>query len=325
MLRRRAVLQGLSAFALPSGLGSAWAEAPYPNKPITVIVPAAAGGGSDTCARAVAEKMRQIIGTPLIVDNRAGATGDIGLRAVGSAAPDGYTLCNVSAANTANEAARPDKSYSVTSNLRPIGKVGVSAFTLVVARSLGVKSVEEFIEYAKARPGKLCYGSVGPGSSQHLVMEMFCAAAGMQMTHVPYRGEIKAVPDLIEGNIHAMFMAGAKPFVSSGKILGLATTNRTTWPSMPELRPIGDSAALKGFYYNGWNGLMVPTKTPDAIVRKLSSALVLALRDETTITALRTASYEPGKGTPEDLADHIRAEVVNFKRIITERHLTFPD
>jgi len=325
MLRRRAILQGLAASSVPLALDTSRAEATYPNKPITVIVPAAAGGGSDTCARAVAEKMRQALGTPVIVDNRAGATGDIGLRAVGSAAPDGYMLCNVSAANTANEAARPDKAYSVTGNLRPVGKVGVSAFTLVVAPSLGVKTVEDFIGYAKARPGKLCYGSVGPGSSQHLVMEMFCAAAGMQMTHVAYRGEIKAVPDLIEGNIHAMFMAGAKPFVSSGKVLGLATTNRTTWPSMPELRPIGDSEALKGFHYNGWNGLMVPVKTPDAIVRKLSSALVATLRDEPTITALRTASYEPGKGTPEDLADHIRAEVINFKRIIAERRLTFPD
>jgi len=265
MLTRRTLLQSVPCALLPAA-ASAAQDKDYPDKPIMLVVPTAAGGGLDISARAAAHHMKQTLGVPLIVDNRAGATGDIALRAVAGAAPDGYMATFTSAANSANEAARPGRSYPMSEKLRPVGKLGVSAFTLCVSRQLGVKTLEEFIAYTKARPGRVAYASVGHGSNHNLVMEMLCAAAGLDMIHVPYRGEVAAAPDLMEGSVQAMLMAGAKPYVSTGKVVGLATTNRTAWAAMPGLPPIASLASLSGFHYNGWNGLMVPLKTPDGVI-----------------------------------------------------------
>ena len=213
------------------------------------------------------------LGQPLVVENITGATGNIGLERVGGAAPDGYTIAQASAANTANWAARPKASFDIVNGLKPIGKVCVAAFTLAVAPGLGVKTVEEFIRYAKANAGKLSYGSIGYGSSQHLVAEMFAAMTGLDMVHVPFRGEPPVAAEMAAGRIQMMFMAGAKPFLDGGLIVGLATTNRDTWPPIPALPPIGKSSVLPGFSYNGWNGLLAPKGTPDAVVRRLSDAL----------------------------------------------------
>src|SRR5262249_48608058 len=146
----------------------------------------------------------------LVVENITGATGNIGLERVANAAPDGYTIAQASAANTANLAARPKASFDLAGGLKPIGKVCIAAFSVVVAPSLGVKTVEEFIRHAKANPGKLSYGSIGYGSSQHLVGEMFAAMTGTDILHVPFRGESAVAPELAAGRIHMMFMAGAQ-------------------------------------------------------------------------------------------------------------------
>ena len=264
------------------------------------------------------------LGQPLSVENITGATGNIGLERVANAAPDGYTIVQASAANTANWVARPKVSFDIVNGLKPIGKVCVAAFTLVVSPALGVKTVEEFIRYAKANPGKLSYGSIGYGSSQHLVAEMFAAMTGLDILHVPFRGEPPVAAEMAAGRIHMMFMAGAKPFLDGGLIVGLATTNRDTWIPMPSLPPIGKSA-LPGFSYNGWNGLMAPKGTPDAIVQRLSEALKRALAGEKARSIIQSLGNDVGAGTPEDLAAQIRWDVSNFKRIIDERHLSFPE
>ena len=310
--------------ALLSGISFAAAAAAFPEKPIRVIVPTAIGGPSDLCIRTVTDVMFANLGQPLTVENITGATGNIGLERVAAAAPDGYTIAQASAANTANWAARPKASFDIVNNLKPIGKVCVAALTLAVAPALGVKTVEDFIRYAKANAGKLSYGSIGYGSSQHLVGEMFAAMTGLDMVHVPFRGEPAVAQEMAAGRIQMMFMAGAKPFVDGGLIVGLATTNRETWVPMPALPPIGKSA-LPGFSYNGWNGLLAPKGTPDAVVRRLSAALVQALADEKVRAIIRTLGNDAGAGTPEDLAAQIRSDITNFKRIIDERHLTFPE
>ena len=309
--------------ALLSGISFA-AAAAFPEKPIRVIVPTAIGGPSDLCIRTVTDVMFANLGQPLTVENITGATGNIGLERVAAAAPDGYTIAQASAANTANWAARPKASFDIVNNLKPIGKVCVAALTLAVAPALGVKTVEDFIRYAKANAGKLSYGSIGYGSSQHLVGEMFAAMTGLDMVHVPFRGEPAVAQEMAAGRIQMMFMAGAKPFVDGGLIVGLATTNRETWVPMPALPPIGKTA-LPGFSYNGWNGLLAPKGTPDAVVRRLSAALVQALADEKVRAIIRTLGNDAGAGTPEDLAAQIRSDITNFKRIIDERHLTFPE
>ena len=310
--------------ALLSGISFAAAAAAFPEKPIRVIVPTAIGGPSDLCIRTVTDVMFANLGQPLTVENITGATGNIGLERVAAAAPDGYTIAQASAANTANWAARPKASFDIVNNLKPIGKVCVAALTLAVAPALGVKTVEDFIRYAKANAGKLSYGSIGYGSSQHLVGEMFAAMTGLDMVHVPFRGEPAVAQEMAAGRIQMMFMAGAKPFVDGGLIVGLATTSRETWAPMPALPPIGKTA-LPGFSYNGWNGLLAPKGTPDAVVRRLSAALVQALADEKVRAIIRTLGNDAGAGTPEDLAAQIRSDITNFRRIIDERHLTFPE
>jgi tripartite-type tricarboxylate transporter receptor subunit TctC len=299
--------------------------AAFPDKPIRVIVPTAVGGPSDLCIRAVAEAMSASLGKPVVVENVSGATGNIGLERVAAAAPDGYTLAQASAANTANLAARPKASFDIVNNLKPVGKVCSAAFTLAIAPSIRAKTVDELVRLAKANPGKFAYGSVGHGSSQHLVGEMFAAATGLDLLHVPFRGESAAAPELAAGRIQLMFMAGAKPFMDGGLITGVATTNRETWAPIPALPPIGGSAALPGFSYNGWNGLLAPRGTPEEIVRRLSEALTRALTAEKTRAAIFALGNAPGAGTPDELATQVRADISNFKRIIEVRHLTFPE
>ena len=320
----RAVFQRFSIAALLSASVAATAVAAYPEKAIRVIVPTAVGGPSDLCIRAVAEAMSADLGQPVVVENVTGATGNIGLQRVAAAASDGYTLSQASAANTANVAARPASSFDIVNGMRPVGKVCVASFTLAVAPSLGVKTVDDFIRYAKANSGKLAYGSIGHGSSQHLVAEMFGAVIGVDLLHVPFRGESAAATEIAGGRVHMMFMAGAKPFMDSGLIVGLATTHRETWPPIPALAPIGRTA-LPGFSYNGWNGLFAPKGTPDAVVQRVSAALVKALRTEKARTAIRALGNEPAEGTPGELAAQVQSDITKFRRIIEDRKLTFPE
>ena len=319
----RATVSAFAAVAL--SLAAAAQAAFFPDKPIRVIVPTAIGGPSDLCVRAVADAMRADLNQSLIVENITGATGNIGLERVGAAAADGYTLSQASAGNTANQAARPKAAYDIANNLKPVGKICQAAFSLVVAPALKVKSVDEFVRYAKTQQGKLSFGSIGHGSSQHLVGEMFAAQAGLDMLHVPFRGEALVAPEMAAGRIHLMFMAGGKPFIDGGLVVGLATTHRETWPPIPALPPIGKTAALPGFSYNGWNGLLAPKDTPDDVVRRISAALVKALASENVRATIRALGNEPGAGTPEELAAQIRSDLANFRRIIDERKLTFPE
>jgi tripartite-type tricarboxylate transporter receptor subunit TctC len=323
MTNRRDFIGGMAALSLAPFAREALAQ-DYPNKPIRLIGTTQPGGGADVCARLVAERLGSVLGVSVIVENQTGATGNIALQSTARAAADGYTLAFPTAANTANLAARPKQAFDIVGDLRPVGKVGVAAFTLAVSPTLGVNTVEQFLELARRRKD-LVYASIGHGSSQHLVAEMLCDTARIDMTHVPYRGEAAAMQDLMTGRVHAMFMAGAKPMMDSGKVVGLATTNKTRWPAIPELRPIGDVPALKGFYYNGWNGIMAPKETPDAVVQKLAVALGKALQDEKLRTGLRGAGYEAGLGAPAEMGEQLQWDVSNFKRIIAERKLAFPE
>ena len=301
-----------------------FANCAFPEKPIRIIVPTAISGPSDLCIRTVADAMSAQLGQPIVIENISGATGKIGLERVGKSSPDGYTLSQASAGNTANQATRPGAAYDLTNNLKPIGKICQVALTLVASPTMGVKSVEELIKYAKAHNGKLVYGGSGTGSSQHLVGEMFASISGLDLTIIPYRGESLAVPDLASGRIHIMFMAGAKPFIDLGLVVGLATTNRETWAPLPTLIPIG-KGALPGFTYNGWNGLLAPKDTPEIIIRRISDALVKSLADEKVRNTIRGLGNEPGAGTPDELAIQIRQDLSSFRRIIEQRKLIFPE
>ena len=296
----------------------------YPSKPIKVIVPTGSGGPSDTCMRAVAQAMQNILGQSLVIENVTGATGNIGISKVMSSGADGYTLLVPSAANTSSFVTRPQTSTDLEANFKPIGKICNATQTLVVAPSLGVKTAEEFIHYAKLNPGKISYASIGFGSSQQLVAEMFASAANIEMQHIPFRGESAAAIEISSGRVQLMFMAGAKPFMDSRLVVGLATTNKDTWSPMANL-PSLNKTVLPGFTYNGWNGLMAPMGTPDGVIHALSKALSESLKDEKVRSIIGNMGNMPGAGTPEELGEQIRSDMNMFKKIIKERHLEFPD
>lgn len=311
-------------FAICATLAIGAANAAFPDRPIRVVVPAAVGGASDLCLRAAVDVMRSELGQNIVVENITGATGNIGLERVGSATPDGHTLSQASAANTANLAARPKAAFDITS-LKPVGKVCQASFTLAVAPQLNVKTVDELVRHARANPGKLSFASIGHGSSQHLVGEMFAAATGLELLHVPFRGESLVAPEMAGGRVHMMFMAGAKPFMDAGLVVGIATTNRDTWPPIPNLPPIGKTAVLPGFSYNGWNGLFAPKGTPDAAIKRVSAALQKALADNKVRAVINTLGNQPGAGTPEELVAQVKTDLTKFKGIIDQRKLAFPE
>jgi tripartite-type tricarboxylate transporter receptor subunit TctC len=233
-------------------------------------------------------------------------------------------MIQASAANTANLAARPKAAFDILT-LKPVGKVCQASFTLAVSPSLNVKSVDDLVKHAKANPGKLSYGSIGHGSSQHLVAEMFSAAIGADLLHVPYRGEALVAAEMAAGRIQMMFMAGAKPFMDGGLIVGIATTNREIWPPIPNLQPIGKTTALPGFSYNGWNGLFAPKGTPDERIRRVSQALVKAQNDEKVRALINSFGNQPGAGTPEELAAQVKTDLAKFKGIVEQRKLVFTE
>ncbi|HEY4319126.1 MAG TPA: tripartite tricarboxylate transporter substrate-binding protein [Herbaspirillum sp.] len=307
----------LSAFA-------AGAEDAYPNAPVHVIVSSAAGGPSDMCMRAVAPGLQARLGQTIIVENVTGATGNIGMQRVASSPADGYNLAMTSSQATANEVTRPKSSFDIFKGLKPVGKVCTAAFTLAVSPSLGIATAEDLVKYGKANPGKLTFGSIGLGSGNHLVGEMFAAATGIKMQHIPFRGEAPAAMEIKAGRVQMMFMAGAKPFIDSNMVVGLATTNKESWAPIPSLPPIGKSV-VPGFSFNGWNGLMVPLGTPDAVVQKVSRALVETLKDPKVRAVILSMGNVPGAGTPDELAEQLHTDQTMFKQIIDERHLKFED
>lgn len=328
MKLRHFACQLACATALVAGMAAplrARAQAPYPAMPIRVIVSSAAGGPSDMCMRAVAPALQERLGQPVIVENITGATGNIGLGRVGSAAADGYTVAMTSSQATSNLMTRPGTSYDIINKLKPVGKICNAALTLVVSPSLNVNSVEELVKYGKANPGKLSFGSIGLGSGNHLIGEMFAAMTGITMQHIPFRGEAPAAMEIKAGRVQMMFMGGAKPFLDGHLVKGIATTNKDSWAPMPTLPPVGKSSVLPGFSFVGWNGLMVPAGTPDAVVQRLSKALVEALKDDKVKSVIASLGNVPATGTPEELMAQIKSDQTLFRQIIKERNLSFPD
>jgi tripartite-type tricarboxylate transporter receptor subunit TctC len=315
----------MTAVALAMGPAFTHAE-DYPARTVKVVVPTGSGGPSDLCIRVIAPALQAHLGQSVVVENVTGATGHIGLIRVASAPADGYTLALPSAANTASYSVRPQRAIDLESQFVPVGKTCQAAQTLVVSPKLGVKTVAELIQYGRANPGKLSFASIGPGSSQHLMGELFSAATGIDMVHVPFRGESAAAPEIASGRVSMAFMAGAKPFIDGNLVVPLATTNAEPWPALPNLPPLRKTAPeMANISYNGWNGLMAPKGTPPAVVRKLSEALQVALKDEKTRASIMQQGNMPGAGTPEELAKTLASDRIMFKRIIEERKLTFND
>jgi tripartite-type tricarboxylate transporter receptor subunit TctC len=321
MLTRRSILKHsiatLAGLALPR---RAFAQS-FPTKPIKIIVPFPPGGPADTAVRIPQETMEKTLGQPIIVENVPGAGGLLGFNRVKAAEPDGYTLMQVASPHTTLAAIKPD-TIDLLRDLTPVGKTGNSTFTLVVSPKLGVKTVAELIALAKSKPGQLKFGSVGNGSSQHLVAEMLIAAAKIELVHVPYRGEAAPVPDLATGRIDLMFMASAKQYIDGGQVIGLGVSAEQPWFNLPDLKPLSQQG-LPGFIVDGWNGLMAPKNTPAAVIARLSDALASGLGSEAAAKSFGAMGFKPGAGRPAELAQAIEKDRRVFTTVIRERNLKF--
>jgi tripartite-type tricarboxylate transporter receptor subunit TctC len=290
----------------------------YPNRPITLIVPYAAGGGNDIMARIAAEKMSPVLGQQIVIENRGGAGGSIATRAIAHAAPDGYTL---GLGGTGTLAIDPtlysNAGYDPRKDFAPIGLIGTSALVLVIHPSIPAHTVKELIAYAKANPGKLTYASAGVGSGIHLAAEYFRFQAGLEMTHVPYKGSGPALNDLVGGHV-SMYFSSLPPaigLVKEGKLRALAVTGAARSPIFPELPTIAE-AALPGFEAVLHYGIVAPAGTPKPIVDKLNAALRQAVMSDDMKKKLAADGTEPLASTPEQYAADIDKEETKWSAII---------
>jgi tripartite-type tricarboxylate transporter receptor subunit TctC len=290
----------------------------FPEKPVRFIVPFLAGGGADALARTVAAKASEALGQQIIVDNRPGAGGNVGALYVAKAAPDGYTLLQgTNGTHAANLALYKSTGYDAVKDFAPVIRLTNIGMVLVVYPDSPIKSVDDLIRDLKVNPGKRTFGSGGNGSAPHMAGEMFKAATGTQITHVPYRGNAGAIVDLLSGRLDMMFdvMANAYPQVKAGKLRALAVLSRDRQDSAPEL-PTLHSLGVKDFDVSAWDAVFAPAGTPRPVVDKLNAAFRAALTDAKTRESLVGRGAVPVPGTPEDLAKHVEREIPKWAEAV---------
>jgi tripartite-type tricarboxylate transporter receptor subunit TctC len=289
----------------------------YPSRPVRLIVPFAPGGSNDIMARLVAQKFSESLGQQVVVDNRAGASGIVGTDLAAKAAPDGYTILMMSLTFAVNPSLFRKLPYDTQKDLTPVTLVASAPLMLVVHPSLPVKAVQDFLGYAKANPGKLNFGSGGPGTTPHLAGEMLKLMAGLQMTHVPYKGGGPALADLMGGQIQLMLenIPSTLPLAKSGKLRPLAVTGLKRSGLVPDL-PTLNEAGLKGYEIVGWNGLFVPAGTQWNIVTYLHDQTVKALAQPDTRERLVTLGAEGVGSSPEEFRAFVKAEISKWAKVV---------
>ena len=307
----------LATFALASLLFAGAASAAYPDKPITLIVPWAPGGSTDILGRAIAEQLTRSMGQPVLVENRAGASGNIGSNLVAKARPDGYTLLIGSMSTHAmNPALMPAMPFKGADDFTPIALVANVVNTMVINAAVPARNLQEFIAYAKANPGKLAYASAGSGSTNHLSAEMFDKAAGIHMLHVPYKGGAPAVLDTVANQTQVLFSAGTQtlPHVRAGKLRLLAVTEAKRSALLPDVPTVAET--LPGFEMSVWYAMFGPAGMPRELVVRLNAEINKALSVPEVRSRLDAMGVEVINSTPEQLADTLRRDTVRYTRVI---------
>ncbi len=315
---RRTLLLGPLALAaaLAAGHLPAAAQA-YPAKPIHLVVGYAAGGSTDSVARLLGQKLAEELGQPVVVENKPGAGATIASDYVAKAAPDGYTLFMSTIANTINTTLYKRLSFDFERDFAPVSLVATVPNVLVVNPDVPAKTVKEFIALAKSKPGEINFGSSGSGSSVHLSGELFNMAAGVKLTHVPYKGSAPAAVDLMSGQIQAMFdnLSTALPFIKAGKLRALAVTSAERSPAAPDI-PTMAEAGLPECEVLSWFALVAPAKTPKDIVDRLNAATVKALADPAVKQQFAALGADPVSSTPAVLADLIKSETAKWAKVV---------
>ncbi|SPK74363.1 conserved exported protein of unknown function (plasmid) [Cupriavidus taiwanensis] len=315
----RAAMAGvLAATALSSA-----AQAPYPTqKPVTLVVPFAPGGGNDILARAIAPKMSQLLCQTIVIENKPGAGGNLGADYVAHAAPDGYTLVIASGQITMNPFLGMKIPFQVERDFEPVGRIASVPIMLVANPDQPFRTLQEFIQYTRANPGKLSYSSPGPGTPQHLAGEVFAKLNKTELLHVPYRGTGPSITDLMGGQVQISFatFASSIQFVRAGKLRALGIAGKKRSALMPEL-PTFAEAGIAGYDAELWYSLLAPARTPRAVVDKVNAALVAALKSPDVAGQLAKQGFEPQASTPDELKAYIGKEMSRWQRVIQDNNI----
>jgi tripartite-type tricarboxylate transporter receptor subunit TctC len=308
----------LALLALPA---AAQTHADYPTRPIRIVVPYSAGGGADLLARIVGEELGARLGQAVVIENRSGASGTIGLQSVAAADRDGYTLGLVTPIFVMTPALMKGHPYDPLRDFVPVGAIGFTPLVLVVHPGVEAKSAREFIALARSRPGAFNYASVGAASTQGLAAVMFNAMTGIEAAAIPYKGSAPGLADLLAGNVQFMFNAlpSMIPQVKAGKLRALGVTGAKASPLLPEVAPIHES--VPGYEVTTWYALVAPAGTPSPIVERLNRELASMLRSPAMRERLVEQGLEPGPMGSEELAAHLRAESAKWARVIREARI----
>jgi len=312
-LARMAFLATAAVIAAPS-----FAQQDYPNRPIRLIVPYPPGGPTDLMGRLTSDVLAKRLAQNVVVDNRGGAATAIGAEMAARAPADGYTLFVSSETTFAVTPALTSKlAYHPERDFAPISLLTTQPYVLAVTLSLPVNSVSQFVAYAKANPGKLSYGSAGTGGANHLAGEMFKHVAGIDMVHVPYKGNGPAIIDLIGGQIGLMLgsISTLYPHATAKKLRLLAVASSKRSPAAPEI-PTFTEGGVPGYQVNGWNCLVAPRGTPQHVIKRLNAEIVAGFSQPEVVERLRKQSIDPAVGTPEQLAAYMKSELARYQKLI---------
>jgi tripartite-type tricarboxylate transporter receptor subunit TctC len=324
----RVLCVGLATVGLGANLlvSVAQAQAKWPERSVSFIVPFPPGGPVDTTARLTTAPLALLWSVPTPIENKAGAGGIVGALAAAKAAPDGYNFFFGAIHHAILPSLKPNLGYDIQKDFLPVGLTARFPIVLVVHPSLPVKNVAELIAYAKANPNKLSYSSSGTGGGTHLAGELFKSMAGITMQHVPYKGSAPAMQDLVGGQVQLMFAdaTSALPFIKSGKIRALAVGNPTPSVFFPEL-PTIDASGLAGYEGYSWTGVFTPKGTPAETVQRINADMKQVLSEPKTVQALMAAGAEPAPSTPEEFRAFLANEITKWGDIIKRANIKVDD
>lgn len=306
------------AFAMSSALGQS-----YPAKPIRFIVPGAPGSSSDIVARTIGSKLTEAWGQPVVADNRTGASGIIGTDIVAKAFPDGYVIVIVVTSFAINASLYPKLPYDPVKDFSPVVLLGSTQNVLLIHPSLSAGSVGELIAIAKSKPGRFNYGSPGRGTGVHLATELFKQMAGIDIVHIPYKGAVMATSDLVGGRLFMVLnnITTALPLVKAGKLKALAVTGSKRSPLIPNL-PTIDEAALPGYVYKGWFGVLAPAGVPKEVIARLNAGMVQIMRMPDVEQKLSGLGFEPATSTPAQFAGYVKEQIATWAKVIRDSNLS---
>jgi tripartite-type tricarboxylate transporter receptor subunit TctC len=318
-ISRRALLQAGAAVLPLSFASRSFSQDKFPSKPVTLIVPQPAGGDADVVCRNLQSKMQDALGQTVIIDNRAGAGGNIGTALGAKAAPDGYTVTFVNQGTMAlNPSLYPNPGYKVD-NLAPVTWLTSIDLVIVAHPSVPANNLKEYLELARKEPGKFTYGTAGNGSANHLAGEMLKSMAKVDIAHVPYKGGAPAVIAVLGGEISTVvaFPLAALPHVKSGRLKALAVTGRKRSKALPDVPTVAESG-VSGYEFSSWMGLTVPKGTPDAAIQKIHAAASAALKDRDVAEKLSAGMTEPVGAGPKEFGDLIQRESERWSKLIKQ-------